>query len=718
MNNDIFLDSENFSPELERLETFQAIGRIKDSVKKAERETDDKINNKAAELGQQLSETASRIEADLESKADEINANVGSVTSSLGNRITGMGARIDNIIAGTAATQGNSELVDIRTAANGIVYQSAGSAVRGQVDKLTDEIDRIDSFTGIMWEDGFISAAGVEGVDPNRKRSGYIPCTGNITVTYMAETNHENISALTVYDVNLRIIDSVSDVGEINTEYTYVTPANTRYIRVSSKKSYQTSVSFSESPVIAAINNNTRDISTISQSAAADSSLISSLQNNIEALRGSVYVDVNGSDSNTGRSGSPFATVDRALRSGAWQVIINEGIYEQSINLQNAVQKHLRLINGSPTGRVIFRSPDSLVAASEEKADGCTKVYYSHVTAAFAADNKWIYQEGVPDSTTLITDEERHPCQRGYAYRCEDTRIIRCTASTVTEALQEIDGAEEYKWFYDAENSLLYFSRPASLSAQRPLRASFGGSLFYGGNRNISLELSGIETKYIIFNISGTSNSKVVDCRASNVFGSGAFNYSRCIGAEFIRCEASFCCTGTNGDGFNAHSNNTGEPFSKQTTVTLTDCWAHDNRDDGYSDHERSEAVLYGGLYEYNGKSGITPSYGSHCSCYNVLSRYNKNGFYYLGVVASAEGGKYGQLSCTSCTAMGNTASGYRIDGAGNSAILTLCRSVSNQFGYYSDTANNGVELIDCGAAGNQTAKAGNIRVTNTSLVV
>ncbi|MBR2177508.1 MAG: hypothetical protein IJ861_11290, partial [Clostridia bacterium] len=42
-------------------------------------------------------------------------------------------ARIDNIIAAGTATEGNSELIDVRIGNDGIVYESAGAAVRGQI---------------------------------------------------------------------------------------------------------------------------------------------------------------------------------------------------------------------------------------------------------------------------------------------------------------------------------------------------------------------------------------------------------------------------------------------------------------------------------------------------------------------------------------------------------------------------------------------------------
>ena len=47
-----------------------------------------------------------------------------------------VGERIDNIIAHNNDTEGNSELVDIRTGANGTTYSTAGEAVRTQISDI------------------------------------------------------------------------------------------------------------------------------------------------------------------------------------------------------------------------------------------------------------------------------------------------------------------------------------------------------------------------------------------------------------------------------------------------------------------------------------------------------------------------------------------------------------------------------------------------------
>lgn len=56
------------------------------------------------------------------------------------NQVNLLQSRVDNIIPDGTQTEGNTELLDIRVAADGQTYPSAGDAVRGQITNVTNEL--------------------------------------------------------------------------------------------------------------------------------------------------------------------------------------------------------------------------------------------------------------------------------------------------------------------------------------------------------------------------------------------------------------------------------------------------------------------------------------------------------------------------------------------------------------------------------------------------
>lgn len=61
----------------------------------------------------------------------------------LAAQINELNARVSTIIANGTSTEGNTELIDIRTAWNGTVYPTAGDAVRAQAEELNEEIQNL-----------------------------------------------------------------------------------------------------------------------------------------------------------------------------------------------------------------------------------------------------------------------------------------------------------------------------------------------------------------------------------------------------------------------------------------------------------------------------------------------------------------------------------------------------------------------------------------------
>ena len=446
----------------------------------------------------------------------------------------------------------------------------------------------------------------------------------------------------------------------------------------------------------------------------------------IKRIYSTAYVSPTGSDTNPGNNVLPYATINKALSAGANRIMVKGGKYSQTIDMSKASHTNIEIFNVSPTLKAVFYAPDCVIATSETAVSGYTRVYSASTDKSFETNNIWIFQDGVPDTSTEISSDERMPEQRGYAYRCYDTKIQKCSATSLSDALTEIETATEYKWYIDS--GTLYFSRPQSVTENNPICGGFGSSLFTNMNRKYTIRMTGIDVKYMDVHVVYTANSVLKDCSCCNVYGSTCFDMSRAVGAVFIHCEASRAFTGTNGDGFNGHSLNDGDAFAHQTTATMIDCWSHDNRDDGVSLHERSEFIVIGGLYEYNAfGGGITPANGSHCTCIGVTARKNgEGGFLYMNPTSSAEGGVGGQIKCIDCLSESNniwssvTSAGYKINSSGNKGIMINCKAFNEDNAYYVSDAAGAMELIDCGASGCTVVKGGetgNITVKNTTLV-
>ena len=94
-------------------------------------------------------------------------------------------ARIDNIITNGTPTEGNTELIDIRTGSNGSVYSTAGTAVRNQFQKHTFEIENSYNSAEVIWKQGKSLDRDTEVNQSNRCITDFIDLSGryiNITV--------------------------------------------------------------------------------------------------------------------------------------------------------------------------------------------------------------------------------------------------------------------------------------------------------------------------------------------------------------------------------------------------------------------------------------------------------------------------------------------------------------------------------------------------------
>lgn len=126
--NYIDLNGEMVTQKTESMAYTQTNNRIGVLEEKHERDIENTRQN--------IRETASEIGSQISNEINTVNGRITTETSVLGNRI-------DNIISHNNDTEGNSELLDIRTGANGTVYQSAGAAIREQITQLNNNQNQL-----------------------------------------------------------------------------------------------------------------------------------------------------------------------------------------------------------------------------------------------------------------------------------------------------------------------------------------------------------------------------------------------------------------------------------------------------------------------------------------------------------------------------------------------------------------------------------------------
>ena len=106
-----------------------------------------KLDDKISLVNEAVANAADEASRQLETAVNDINGSIDELSESVDTRIAGeasiINSRVDNIIAHNDDTEGNSELIDIRTGTNAITYSSAGSAVRDQLCGIKNQVDTV-----------------------------------------------------------------------------------------------------------------------------------------------------------------------------------------------------------------------------------------------------------------------------------------------------------------------------------------------------------------------------------------------------------------------------------------------------------------------------------------------------------------------------------------------------------------------------------------------
>lgn len=159
--------------------------------------------------------------------------------------IRALGARVDNIIANSSSTEGNSELIDIRTGADGTVYASAGTAVRQQISDISGDITSLQKHfatvnildpTQVYTEKYFRFSIG----NPLATSASVLTQTANLLVTPIIPVNegdtvhirmfHSSSAAIAIGNVSKNVIEIIR-TAEGQEDYDFTVPQGGKYIQ-------------------------------------------------------------------------------------------------------------------------------------------------------------------------------------------------------------------------------------------------------------------------------------------------------------------------------------------------------------------------------------------------------------------------------------------------------------------------------------------------------
>lgn len=192
----------------------------------------------AAEEAQDAASSAGESAEIISGALDQIALNTQQINANT-QEINTVSSRIDSIVPSGTPTEGNTELIDVRTGYNGVTYQSAGEAVRSQAShaECTQQINP-------KWIFGYLNNTGAIANDAQYTSytSQLIPCLpgDKFYVSAQYTSRHLCWLAHAFYNEDGAMVGSrVTDVSSTNaTQFEAVITcdvANARYVRISNR---------------------------------------------------------------------------------------------------------------------------------------------------------------------------------------------------------------------------------------------------------------------------------------------------------------------------------------------------------------------------------------------------------------------------------------------------------------------------------------------------
>lgn len=165
----------------------------------------------------------------LQTINNRIDNEKATINSNVSDKMSRIECRMDNIIAHNNDTESNSELIDIRAGTDGIVYESAGSAVRTAVKIMRP---KKNFFNHTLIKGTIDDSTGAETYTGSVLRSDFIRVNEGSSIVLSFEKHTGTVTSVFIYEYAEK--DTYNEIyNSINIQTGKFTVAqNTKYIRI------------------------------------------------------------------------------------------------------------------------------------------------------------------------------------------------------------------------------------------------------------------------------------------------------------------------------------------------------------------------------------------------------------------------------------------------------------------------------------------------------
>ena len=212
---------------------------------------DGKINDFTDSVNNSIRDISDYVQSEVNTISEAIENTENILESKIDERIQATNSRIDNIIANNADTDGNTELIDIRTSSDGKIYKTAGTAVRNQVYEINTLLNKIDRevFTTNTRTLDLTYELGYQHVDGTFFESTLYSHTDiNVSegeIYYISGWNFYNVLLFAILDDEGNVLrqeqESGSGAADEYTDFQVIIPKNANILRINKRETPQQS---------------------------------------------------------------------------------------------------------------------------------------------------------------------------------------------------------------------------------------------------------------------------------------------------------------------------------------------------------------------------------------------------------------------------------------------------------------------------------------------